>query len=160
MEEDFQSGAAGASLTYPMEAGQIRKGGYIVINERPCKVVNVSTSKTGKHGHAKAKITALDVFTGNKGECVVPTSHNVDVPNVSRCELTLVDLPEPEDGQTYPSLMDEEGNCREDLALDASSELYTQILAETQNPAAPTIIVSAMKAMGEEKIIAVRTVQE
>ena len=28
---------AGASLTYPQQAGTIRKNGYIVINNRPCK---------------------------------------------------------------------------------------------------------------------------
>ena len=32
----------------------------------PCKVIEYITSKTGKHGHAKAKITGLDIFTGKK----------------------------------------------------------------------------------------------
>ena len=52
-DETFENADAGASEVIPMEAGQIRKGGYIVIKNRPCKVVSVSTSKTGKHGHAK-----------------------------------------------------------------------------------------------------------
>jgi hypothetical protein len=30
------------------------------------QVVDYSTSKTGKHGHAKAKIVAIDIFTGRK----------------------------------------------------------------------------------------------
>jgi len=50
-DETFESVDAGASETIPMEAGQIKKGGYICIKGRPCKVVSVSTSKTGKHGH-------------------------------------------------------------------------------------------------------------
>ena len=39
-EEDpqFHSADAGASLTYPQQAGTIRKNGYICINNRPCKV--------------------------------------------------------------------------------------------------------------------------
>lgn len=28
---------------------------------RPTKIVDMSTSKTGKHGHAKVKLVALDV---------------------------------------------------------------------------------------------------
>ena len=52
-EETFESTDAGSSHTYPMEGGQIRKGGYIMIKGNPCKVSDVSTSKTGKHGHAK-----------------------------------------------------------------------------------------------------------
>jgi hypothetical protein len=38
-EHHFESKAdAGASKTYPMQAGAIRKGGHIVIKNRPCKV--------------------------------------------------------------------------------------------------------------------------
>ena len=34
---------------------------------RPCKIVEMSTSKTGKHGHAKVHLVALDIFTGEFG---------------------------------------------------------------------------------------------
>lgn len=34
----FESADAGASLTYPQQAGTIRKGAFIVIKNRPCKV--------------------------------------------------------------------------------------------------------------------------
>ncbi|KAH8074720.1 eukaryotic translation initiation factor [Aureococcus anophagefferens] len=43
--EGFETADAGASETIPMEAGQIRKGGYICIKNRPCKVVSVSTAR-------------------------------------------------------------------------------------------------------------------
>ena len=33
-----QSTDAGASLTYPQQAGTIRKNGFVVIKNRPCKV--------------------------------------------------------------------------------------------------------------------------
>lgn len=36
--ETFESADAGASLTFPQQAGTIRKNGFIVINNRPCKV--------------------------------------------------------------------------------------------------------------------------
>lgn len=39
-EHQFESKAdAGASKTYPQQAGTIRKNGYIVIKARPCKVL-------------------------------------------------------------------------------------------------------------------------
>ncbi len=34
----FESADAGASLTYPQQAGTIRKNAFIVIKNRPCKV--------------------------------------------------------------------------------------------------------------------------
>lgn len=38
-EHQFESKAdAGASKTFPQQAGAIRKGGYIVIKNRACKV--------------------------------------------------------------------------------------------------------------------------
>ena len=52
---DIDVGDSGASKTVSTEAGQIRKGGYIMIKGKPCKVKDVSVSKTGKHGHAKCK---------------------------------------------------------------------------------------------------------
>ncbi|KAE9464375.1 hypothetical protein C3L33_03777, partial [Rhododendron williamsianum] len=42
-EHHFESKAdAGASKTYPQQAGTIRKNGYIVIKNRPCKVPHVN----------------------------------------------------------------------------------------------------------------------
>ena len=43
--------------------------------------MDISTSKTGKHGHAKANITAIDIFTGKKLTEVKPTSANLYAPN-------------------------------------------------------------------------------
>lgn len=68
---------------------------HVCIKGRPCKIVDYSTSKTGKHGHAKANIVGIDIFTGKKLEEMCPTSHNLDVPNVLRNEFQVPPPPSP-----------------------------------------------------------------
>merc|ERR1712118_450588 len=91
-DEEFDTADAGSSDTYPTQAGELRKGSHVMIKGHPCKVTDISTSKTGKHGHAKAHIVALDIFTSKKYEDLCPTSHNVEVPFVKRTEYTLMDI--------------------------------------------------------------------
>ena len=148
-DETFESADAGAAEVIPMEAGQIRKGGYNVIKNRPCKVVSVSTSKTGKHGHAKCNFVATDIFTGKKLEDIVPSTHGTTVPNVFRSEYTLLDITD----EDYLSLMDEGGETREDLKMPERPDELVKSIREGFD-AGDSLILAVVKAMGEEHIMA------
>merc|ERR1712113_946928 len=91
-EPTWETTESGASHTYPQQAGEIRKGSHLMIKGHPCKCAEVSTSKTGKHGHAKAHIVALDIFTGKKYEDLCPSSHNLLVPFVKNEEYQLLNV--------------------------------------------------------------------
>merc|ERR1712193_235553 len=110
---DITSADAGASLTVSVEAGQIRKGGYIMIKGKACKVKDVSTSKTGKHGHAKCKFAASCIFTGATCEELCPSTHSIDVPVVKKTDWMIQGIQD----DTYVLLMDDAGEMREDLQL-------------------------------------------
>mmetsp|Transcript_35379 Transcript_35379/g.117244 ORF Transcript_35379/g.117244 Transcript_35379/m.117244 type:complete len:167 (-) Transcript_35379:390-890(-) len=112
-DQVFESTESGASESYPIEAGQIRKGGFIMIKGRPCKVSDVTSSKTGKHGHAKCHFVAIDIFTGKKIEDLVPASHTTYAPFVKKIEYQAMDV--DEDG--FITVLDAEGNTREDLKI-------------------------------------------
>jgi translation initiation factor 5A len=66
------------------EIGKIKEGRYIVIEDEPCKVVGIATSKPGKHGAAKARIDAVGLFDGVKRSIVQPVSAKTYIPNVER----------------------------------------------------------------------------
>ena len=66
------------------EIGKIKEGRYIVIEDEPCKVVGIATSKPGKHGAAKARIDAVGIFDGVKRSIVQPVSAKTYVPVVER----------------------------------------------------------------------------
>lgn len=149
-EFDFQSGDAGASNTFPMQCSALRKNGFVMIKSRPCKIVEMSTSKTGKHGHAKVHMVGLDIFTNKKYEDICPSTHNMDVPNVSRKDFQLIDV--SDDG--YLSLMDDTGNTRDDLKVP-DGEIGTQIRGAISDGA--DILCTVLTACGEEAVIATKT---
>ncbi|RLF41955.1 MAG: translation initiation factor IF-5A [Thermoplasmata archaeon] len=57
---------------------------YIIIDDEPCKIVSISTSKPGKHGEAKARIEAIGVFDQQKRSIVHPVTHKVSVPIINK----------------------------------------------------------------------------
>lgn len=148
MDFDFTSGDAGSSQTIPIEAGQIRKGGLIMIKGQPCKVTEVTTSKTGKHGHAKCNFVAYNIFNNKKLEDMVPSSHNTNIPVVSKNEYTLIDISD----EDYVSIMNDNGITREDIKLpDYPFNLSNEIKQEFN--IGKQLLVTVLKACGKEQII-------
>ncbi len=64
--------------------GDLKKGSYIVIDGEPCRIVEITRAKTGKHGSAKAHVVAISVFTGQKKTLVAPVDTRVQVPIIEK----------------------------------------------------------------------------
>ncbi|KAG9094901.1 Eukaryotic translation initiation factor 5A [Ceratobasidium sp. 370] len=131
-----------------MQCSALRKNGHVVIKGRPCKIVDMSTSKTGKHGHAKVHLVAIDIFTGKKLEDISPSTHNMDVPNVNRTEYQLVNV---DDG--FLNLMTQDGTPKDDVKVP-EGDLGKQI--QDDFDAGKELLVTVVAAMGEEQAIGVK----
>jgi len=147
MSEEFHSDS-GASQTYPAQCSSLRKGGHVVLKGFPCKIMEMSTSKTGKHGHAKVHMVGIDIFSGKKYEDLCPSTHNMDVPNVTRTDYSLLDI--SDDG--YVSLLSQDGGTQKaDLKLPPGElgDEIRDIFGEGKD-----LAVTVLGALGMEQIIA------
>merc|ERR1711990_10018 len=158
---EIETTDAGASATVSVEAGQIRKGGYIMIKGKPCKAKDVSVSKTGKHGHAKCKFSASCIFTGATCEELCPSTHSIAVPFVKKNDFQVMGL----EGD-YLQLMDEEMEMKEDLQLpnvdyntdddNKISEQIKSIIEEIDGGAEIELYCTVMQAIGKEKVVEIK----
>merc|ERR1712019_156084 len=149
-----ETAESGASHTYPQQAGEIRKGSYLMIKGNPCKCVEVSTSKTGKHGHAKAHIVAIDIFTGKKMEDLCPTSHNLEIPFVKKIEYQVLTA-DGESGEV--SLLEESGSTKDDLNLPTFNTVGDPTDEDKKiAKGEKTVMAIVQSACGKEKIVGIK----
>ena len=71
-------------MTRPIDVGSLRVGGYMIIDGEPCHILDVTKSKPGKHGSAKARIVAIGVFDNQKRQFVKPVDLNAEVPIIDK----------------------------------------------------------------------------
>ncbi|GFF32888.1 hypothetical protein IFM46972_03710 [Aspergillus udagawae] len=128
--------------TFPILASNLRQNGYVVIHNRPCKIIQNSASRN------KCHIVARDIFTGDKLEATVAQDASMDVPQILRTEY---DFSYTDDGMLY--LIDSDGGEKNDVRLP-SGELGDRINDYEQT--GTTVIITVISAMGEEAAIAVR----
>jgi len=72
------------------EVRELKENRYIIIDNEPCKIVSITTSKPGKHGEAKARIDAIGIFDGQKRSVVFPVRHKVQIPVIDKRTAQVV----------------------------------------------------------------------
>jgi translation initiation factor 5A len=71
------------SKTYD-SVGNLKVGSFVMIDGEPCRVVDISKAKTGKHGSAKATVTAVGLFSKSKKVLVAPVDSQIEVPIIEK----------------------------------------------------------------------------
>ncbi len=73
-------------------AGSMKKGSVLIIDGVACKVSDTQTSKPGKHGHAKIRITAVGILDGKKRELVCPAHDNINTPVIEKRSAQILSI--------------------------------------------------------------------
>uniref|UniRef100_A0A090XE17 Eukaryotic translation initiation factor 5A n=1 Tax=Ixodes ricinus TaxID=34613 RepID=A0A090XE17_IXORI len=112
--EQYQVAGSGASETYPVQCSSLRKNGFVMLKGRPCRIVEMTTSKTGQaRTRQGAPWWASTSSVARSMRICRPSTHNIDVPNVNRSDFQLIDI--SDDG--FVTLMNDKGDTRDDLKL-------------------------------------------
>lgn len=67
-----------------VELGSVKEGSWILIDNEPCQVVEVTHSKPGKHGSAKARVVGIGLFDDAKHTLMSPVDEKVEVPMIEK----------------------------------------------------------------------------
>ncbi len=120
------------------EVRELKVGRYVLIDEEPCKIQSISTSKPGKHGEAKARIDAVGIFDEQKRSVVHPVKHKVGVPIIDKRSAQILALM----GSEVVQLMDME--TYETFEMPIPEDLKGQL--------EPGKEILYLQAMGKRKI--------
>lgn len=75
-----------------VDSKSLKSGKYMLIDGIPCRIVNIETSRPGKHGHAKMRITGIGIFDGQKKQWLGAGGHDVEVPVITRSSAQVVSV--------------------------------------------------------------------
>ena len=102
-------------------AGSIKEGDCLVIEGVACKAVEVLSSKSGKHGHAKVRVTAVGLTDDKKRVVVMPAHDNVEVPIIEKRSAQVLSI-----SGDHANVMD--GESYETFDLKIPDELKGQVI--------------------------------
>ena len=120
------------------EVRMLRVNRYMIIDDEPCKIMSISTSKPGKHGESKARIEAIGIFDGQKRSVVHPVKHKVHVPIIDKRNAQILSLM----GSDTVQLMD----------LETYETFEMPIPDEYKGKLGPGNEIMYLKALGRKKI--------
>ena len=108
-----------------IDATEAKVGTNIIIDGTPCTVKSIDISKTGKHGHAKARIEAIGIINGQKKVFVVPGHERIEVPMVDKRKAQVLSVGDKVGIMDLENFETMEVDCPEDIKgqLEANSNV-------------------------------------
>jgi len=109
-----------------INATEIKVGTNIILDGEVYTVKKIDISKTGRHGHAKCRIEAVGIISGNKKVIVVPGHERFEVPEIRKNKAQVLSK-----GDKKASVMDL--GTFETMEIDCPEEDIFNSLEENEN---------------------------
>jgi len=75
-----------------VSVGSLKKGDTIIVDDVPCKITDIATSRPGKHGHAKVNLMAVGILDGKKRNLVMPGHDKVEAPIIGKKNAQVLSI--------------------------------------------------------------------
>ncbi|MBS3133785.1 translation initiation factor IF-5A [Candidatus Woesearchaeota archaeon] len=75
-----------------VEAGSLKIGGYVIVDNYACTVKSIDISKPGKHGSTKCRIEAMGMIDNQKRVFIMPAHDKVEVPIIEKKNAQVLSI--------------------------------------------------------------------
>ena len=62
------------------DISEVKEGGFIIVDDAPCRIDKITRSSSGKHGASKYRVDAIGLLDGRRRSLVAPSGETVVVP--------------------------------------------------------------------------------
>src|SRR3989338_2331350 len=108
-----------------VSVGSLKKGDTIIVDDVPCKITDIATSRPGKHGHAKVNLMAVGILDGKKRNLVMPGHDKVEAPIIGKKTAQILAV-----NENNANVMDMESY--ETFEMEIPEELREQVHEGTE----------------------------
>ncbi|MEM3186157.1 MAG: translation initiation factor IF-5A [Conexivisphaerales archaeon] len=129
-------------MSHPADLGSVKEGSYVILEDEPCRVVQVDRSKPGKHGSAKIRLVGIGIFTNSKRGIVGPAESKIEIPMIDKRSGQIISV-----NQSTYQIMD----------METFETFETQLAdEEIKSKLQPGVEVEYWKVLDKTKIIRVK----
>lgn len=96
---------------------QIKKGQYVMLKQKPCKITDFAHSKTGKHGSMKVRLTGTDCFTDKNVVDCAPGHMMVSVFEPIKNEYQIMSILEEDEYQITIDFLNQKNMSANDVSM-------------------------------------------
>jgi translation initiation factor 5A len=139
-----------------VSVGDVKIGMIVMLKQRPCKVLDYHSGKTGKHGAAKALIKGCDIITDKHIETSAPTSKYMWIPNTERITFKFVDI-EIETQNSYITVLNEESGETKHYKVNNEDDVIKYIIDHKDDGV--DIDVSMLFVLDEHRVLETKIVK-